>query len=156
VHPYVLDIEGHRFSVDYEPGESRSNLFGGNSNWRGPIWMPVNMLLIEALLEFHRYYGDEFRVECPVGSGRLLTLRQVALELGTRLTRLFLRGADGRRAVFGDNALLQTDPAFRDHVLFYEYFHGDSGMGLGASHQTGWTGAVALLLAQAAKIGRPS
>jgi hypothetical protein len=156
LHPYVLDIDGHRFSVDYEPGESRSNLFGGNSNWRGPIWMPVNMLLIEALLEFHRYYGDEFRVECPVGSGRLLTLRQVALELGARLTRLFLRGANGKRAVFGDNALLQKDPAFCDHVLFYEYFHGDSGMGLGASHQTGWTGAVALLLAQAAKVSRPS
>jgi hypothetical protein len=151
-HPYVLDLGGHRFSVDYEPGESQSNLFGGNSNWRGPIWMPVNILLIESLLEFHRYYGDDFRVECPVGSGTLLTLREVALELGRRLTRLFLRGPDGRRPVYGDNALFQNDPAFRDHVLFHEYFHGDTGLGLGASHQTGWTGAVALLLAQSAKL----
>ncbi len=145
-HPYVLEVGGRRFEVDYQPGESTNRLFGGNSNWRGPIWMPVNFLVVHSLYELHRYYGDDFTVECPVGSGRFMNLRQVAEELSNRLCSIFLRGPDGRRPVFGDNALAQTDPEFRDHVLFHEYFHGDTGRGLGASHQTGWTGVVALLL----------
>ncbi len=144
-NPYVFEHEGHRFSVGYVPAESTSGLFGGNSNWRGPIWMPVNYLLIESLYEFYRYYGDDFQVECPVGSGRMLNLRQVAEELSRRLCSLFLRAPDGRRPVLGDHPL-QGDPEFRDHVLFYEYFHGDTGRGVGASHQTGWSGLVALLL----------
>ena len=145
-NPYVFEHEGSRFSVSYAPGESTSGVFGGNSNWRGPIWMPVNFLLIESLRRFHRYYGDDFRVECPVGSGRYLNLEEVATELSRRLSRLFLIDENGRRPVFGDSACHQSDPAFRDNVLFYEYFHGDSGRGVGASHQTGWTGLVALLL----------
>jgi hypothetical protein len=144
--PYVLEHEGHRFGVRYVPGESDNTLFGGNSNWRGPVWMPVNYLLVESLREFHRYYGSDFTVECPVGSGRQLSLRQAADELSRRLGRLFLRGADGRRPCFGESALHQDDPHFRDHVLFHEYFHGDNGRGVGAAHQTGWTGLVALLL----------
>jgi hypothetical protein len=128
-------------------------LFGGNSNWRGPIWMPVNYLLIEALREFHHYYSDDFRVECPVGSGIYLSLDEIADELSRRLCRLFLRDKKGRRPVFGENTILQDDPAFRDNVLFYEYFHGDSGRGVGASHQTGWTGLVALLLQPRAAAG---
>jgi hypothetical protein len=145
-HPYTFEHAGNSFAVGYLPGESDSGLFGGNSNWRGPIWMPVNYLLIESLREFHRYYGDDFTVECPVGSGQHMTLRDVADELSRRLGRLFLRGPDGRRPAFGDNALFQQDPAFRDHLLFHEYFHGDTGRGVGAAHQTGWTGLVALLL----------
>jgi hypothetical protein len=144
--PYVLEHGGSRFGAGYVPGESDSNLFGGNSNWRGPVWMPVNYLLVESLREFHRYYGDDFTVECPVGSGRKLNLREVADELSRRLGRLFLRGPDGRRPCFGDSALHQDDPHFRDRVLFHEYFHGDTGRGVGAAHQTGWTGLVALLL----------
>ncbi|MBV8455794.1 MAG: hypothetical protein JO122_04175, partial [Acetobacteraceae bacterium] len=145
-HPYMLEHEGMRFGVGYVPGESNSGLFGGNSNWRGPIWMPVNYLLVESLYEFHRYYGDDFKVECPTGSGRFLSLREVADEVSRRLCCLFLRGEDGRRAVLGDSPMMQRDPAFRDNVLFYEYFHGDTGQGVGASHQTGWSGLVALLL----------
>jgi mannosylglycerate hydrolase MGH1-like protein len=145
-HPYALEWGGQRFSVDYQPGESTSGLFGGNSNWRGPIWMPVNYLLIESLQKFHHYYGDEFKVECPTGSGRYCTIGEIATELAARLSRLFLRDDLGRRPVFGDNQRLQTDPHFRDHVLFHEYFHGDTGRGVGASHQTGWTGLVAKLL----------
>ena len=125
---------------------SNSGAFGGNSNWRGPIWMPVNFLIIEALQRFHSYYGDDFKVECPVGSGRLHHLGEVAAELTRRLCRIFLRNEDGRRPVFGDSRIEQEDPRFRDNVLFYEYFHGDTGRGLGASHQTGWTGLIALLL----------
>jgi hypothetical protein len=145
-HPFKLDLDGLHFSVGYVPGDSASREFGGNSNWRGPVWMPVNFMLIESLYVFHRYYGDDFRVEYPTGSGIKLSLREIADALSTRLTRLFLRGPDGRRPVFGDVKLLQDDAQFRDHVWFYEYFHGDSGRGLGASHQTGWTGLVALLL----------
>ena len=145
-NPYVFEHAGNRFSVGYVPGESETGLFGGNSNWRGPVWLPVNYLLVESLREFHRYYGEDFKVECPVGSGQLLSLREVADAMSHRLAALFLRGADGRRPAMGDHPLLQTDPAFRDHVLFYEYFHGDTGRGVGASHQTGWTGLVALLL----------
>ncbi|MBN9563168.1 MAG: glucosidase [Alphaproteobacteria bacterium] len=143
--PFTLQHGGLEFSIGYVPGESESNLFGGNSNWRGPIWLPMNYLLIESLREFHRYYGDDFKVECPVGSGRFITLNEIADELARRLTRLFLRDAGGRRATFGTSALLQDDPAFRDNVLFYEYFEGDTGRGMGASHQTGWTALVALL-----------
>ena len=145
--PYVLDVGGARFTIGYEPGEGASNSFGGNSNWRGPIWMPVNILLVDSLREFQRYYGDDFRVECPAGSGRFASLGEVAAEIGLRLGRLFLRDESGRRPFNGDNDQLQTDPAFNDHILFNEYFHGDTGRGLGASHQTGWTGCVALLLA---------
>jgi Glycosyl hydrolase family 63 C-terminal domain len=144
--PFQLSVQGEAFSVKYLPAESESGLFGGNSNWRGPIWMPVNYLLIESLQKFHHYYGDDFKVECPTGSGRYLTLREIADELSARLCRLFLRDEHGRRPVLGDSALLQNDPHFRDYVPFYEYFHGDSGRGVGASHQTGWTGLVAKLL----------
>ena len=144
--PFELDLDGQHFSVGYIPGDSNSRAYGGNSNWRGPIWMPVNFMLVESLYGFHRYYGDDFRVEYPTGSGTTLTLKQIADELSTRLTRLFLRGPDGRRPIYGDNKLLQDDPHFRDHLLFHEFFHGDNGQGLGASHQTGWTGLVALLL----------
>ena len=148
-NPFVFEHGGNRFGIGYVPGESTSNLFGGNSNWRGPIWMPVNYLLVESLRRFHRYYGDDFTVECPVGSGRQLNLDQVATELSRRLSRLFLKDENGRRAIFGDSPRHATDPAFRDHMLFHEYFHGDTGRGIGASHQTGWTGLVALLLVSA-------
>ncbi len=145
-HPYVLTHDGQSFSIGYVPGESTSRVFGGNSNWRGPVWMPINYLLVEALYEFHRYYGDDFRIECPTGSKEFLSLRETADELSQRLARLFLRGPNGRRPVLGDDARLQQDPRFRDHIPFHEYFHGDTGRGLGASHQTGWTGLIALLL----------
>jgi hypothetical protein len=145
-HPYTFDLDGERHTVRYTPAESDTELFGGNSNWRGPIWFPVNYLLIESLQRFHHYYGDDFKVECPTRSGRKTSLLEVADDLGRRLSRIFLRTADGRRPVFGDNELFQNDPNFKDHVLFYEYFHGDNGRGVGASHQTGWTGLVAKLL----------
>jgi hypothetical protein len=121
-------------------------MFGGNSNWRGPVWLPVNYLLIEALQKFHHYYGDDFKVECPTGSGRLLTIEAIAEELGRRLARLFLRDKQGRRPSHGPSAKLQQDPNFRDHLPFFEFFHGDDGRGLGAAHQTGWTGLIAKLL----------
>ncbi len=145
-NPYVFEHQGHRLTVDYVPAESETGSFGGNSNWRGPIWFPVNYLLIESLQKFHHYYGDDFKVECPTGSGNMLTLEQVAEELGRRLIRIFMRDEQGRRAVFGDHPKLQNDPHFRDYPLFYEYFHGDTARGVGASHQTGWTGLVAKLL----------
>jgi hypothetical protein len=146
--PYVLEVDGKEHRVDYEPGESSSGLFGGNSNWRGPIWFPVNYLLIESLQKFHHYYGDDLKVECPTGSGNMMDLWKVSQELSRRLSHIFLKDGDGRRPVFGDQEKFQTDPHFRDHVLFYEYFHGDDGTGVGASHQTGWTGLVAKLLQQ--------
>ncbi len=152
-HPYVLQADGGQFTVSYQPGESESGLFGGNSNWRGPIWMPVNFLLVESLRRFHRYYGDDFKVECPTGSGVYLTINEIADELSRRLTRIFLRDEHGRRAVYGSNQRLQHDPHFRDYVLFHEYFHGDDGSGVGASHQTGWTGLVASLLMKTKKLG---
>ena len=133
-------------TLDYEPGESTSGLFGGNSNWRGPIWMPINYLLVETLRVYHRYLGDAFTVECPTGSGRELSLAQVADELAARLTALFLKRTDGTRPVFGGYRLFQEDPAWHDLIPFHEYFHGDTGAGLGASHQTGWTGLVADLI----------
>jgi hypothetical protein len=132
--------------VRYLPAESNSRVFGGNSNWRGPVWMPVNYLLIESLYEFHRYYGDEFRVEYPTGSGHCLSLSEIADELARRVTTLFLLDKNGERPVMAAYPLLQADPRSRDLVLFHEYFHGDNGRGVGASHQTGWTGLVALLL----------
>ena len=144
--PYVFDLEGEHYNVGYEPGESQSYLFGGNSNWRGPIWFPVNYLMIESLLKFHKYYGDDFRIEYPVGSTETLSLKEVALELKQRLSNLFLRDANGRRAIFGECEKFQSDPHFRDYLPFNEYFHGDTGRGLGASHQTGWTGLITNLL----------
>ena len=145
-HPYTFNLNGDALSVKYVPGDSDSWLFGGNSNWRGPVWFPVNYLLIESLQKFHHYYGPEFRVEHPVGSGKLTTLEDVADDLAWRLSGLFLKDATGSRPAFGKHSKYHTDPHFRDHVLFYEYFHGDDGSGIGASHQTGWTALVAKLL----------
>jgi hypothetical protein len=145
-HPYVLRAKGQEYRVAYLPAESDSPMFGGNSNWRGPIWFPINALLIRALLSFYAYHGDSFRVECPTGSGREMTLFEVAKELAERLERIFLRDAHGRRPVYGGAERFQSDPHWRDHLLFYEYFHGDDGAGVGASHQTGWTGLVATLI----------
>jgi len=145
-HPYVLDTRYGNYSVNYEPGESTTGAFGGNSNWRGPIWFPINFLLVEALQKYHQFYGDDFLVEYPTGSGTKLTLAQVAEELSRRLTNIFLRDEQGRRAVFGASTTFQNDAHWRDYIPFHEYFHGDSGRGLGASHQTGWTAVVANLL----------
>jgi hypothetical protein len=145
-HPLLLNLAGREYRLDYEPGESRTNLFGGNSNWRGPIWMPVNFLILHALKQYYLYYGDTFKIECPTGSGNMKNLEQVAEELARRLTRIFLLDAEGRRAVFGDYKLFNNDPHWRDLVPFHEYFHGDTGRGCGASHQTGWTGLIAQIL----------
>jgi hypothetical protein len=145
-HPFVLNVGGQEHRVDYLPAESNTGMFGGNSNWRGPIWMPVNALLIRALLSFYLYYGDSFKIECPTGSGRLMNLFEVSREIANRLTRIFLRDKSGRRPVYGGTEKFQTDSHWKDYILFYEYFHGDNGAGLGASHQTGWTGVVARLI----------
>jgi hypothetical protein len=145
-NPYLYRNQHGEYSVDYQPGESTTDLFGGNSNWRGPIWFPVNFLIIESLQRFHHYYGDDFKVECPTGSGRFLTLNEIALDLTGRLTRLFCRDHDNKRPFLGDDHKMQNDPYFKDYVHFYEYFHGDTGKGLGASHQTGWTGLIAKLI----------
>ena len=145
-HPYQFFVEGKLFSVEYSPGESNSGLFGGNSNWRGPIWMPVNFLIIESLQRFHFYYGDDFKLECPKRSGNLLTLNEIADMLAKRLANLFLKNEEGKRPVFGHYEKLQNDPNFNDYLWFFEYFHGDTGRGVGASHQTGWTGLIARLL----------
>jgi hypothetical protein len=145
--PYLFELDGRQYTVDYEPGESTNTLFGGNSNWRGPVWFPVNYLLIESLQRFHYYFGDEFQVECPTGSGVMMNLWEVATELSRRLSSIFL-AKDGRRAVYEGNERFQTDPHWRDLILFHEYFHGDTGRGLGAGHQTGWTAVVAKLLQQ--------
>jgi hypothetical protein len=145
-HPYVFSAGGTQYRVDYEPAESSTGLFGGNSNWRGPVWFPVNVLLIRALLNLYAFYGPGFTVECPTGSGVRLDLFEVARELARRLTSIFLRDAHGARPVYGGSATFQSDPHWRDLILFYEYFHGDNGAGLGASHQTGWTGLVAPLI----------
>jgi hypothetical protein len=153
--PYMLSIDGTQHRVAYEPGESSTGLFGGNSNWRGPIWFPVNYLLVEALQKFDHFYGDALKVPCPTGSGPLMPLRDVARQLSHRLTRIFLRDSEGRRPVHGGATRFGVDPHWRDLVLFYEYFHGDSGRGVGASHQTGWTGLVAKLLQQSGE-ERPS
>ena len=145
-HPYVLNVNGQEYRVNYLPAESDTGMFGGNSNWRGPIWMPVNTLLIRALMSFYLYYGDSFKIECPTGSGNQMNLFEVAREISQRLTRIFTRDESGRRPVYGGTEKFQTDPHWKDYILFYEYFHGDNGAGLGASHQTGWTGLVARLI----------
>jgi hypothetical protein len=145
-HPFFFSHANIEYRVDYDPGESTSDVFGGNSNWRGPVWIPMNYLLIDSLYEFHRYYGDDFKVEFPVGSGRSATLLEIADNLRDRLAALYVRGKDGRRPVLGASNLLQRDPDFRDQLLFHEYYHGETGAGLGASHQTGWSGLIALLL----------
>jgi Glycosyl hydrolase family 63 C-terminal domain len=147
-NPYILEVAGNEHRVDYEPAESSSGLFGGNSNWRGPIWFPVNYLLIESLQKFHHYYGDDLKVECPTGSGNMMNLWEVSQELSRRLSHIFLQNSDDKRPVFGDTEKFQRDEHFRDYVPFYEYFDGDTGAGVGASHQTGWTGLVAKLLHQ--------
>jgi hypothetical protein len=145
-HPYNFYIDGQTFSVQYSPGESTTGLFGGNSNWRGPIWMPVNYMIVESLRSFYQYYGPDFKVESPVGSGNFMNLNEVADEISNRLANLFLRDKDGRRPFLGTNHTLQNDPHFNNYIHFFEYFHGDTGRGVGASHQTGWTGLVAALI----------
>ena len=145
-HPFIFNAGGQEYRVAYLPAESDTGMFGGNSNWRGPIWMPVNALIVRALLNYYTYYGDDFQVECPTGSGRMMTLYQVAEEISNRLANMFLKGKDGQRPVYGGSRKFQDDPHWRDLILFYEYFHGDNGAGLGASHQTGWTGVVARLM----------
>jgi hypothetical protein len=145
-HPYIVRVDGQEYRVNYLPAESDSGMFGGNSNWRGPVWMPMNVLLIRALLQFYLYYGDNFKIECPTGSGNLRNLFEVAREISNRLTCIFLRDESGRRPVFGGTEKFQTDPQWKDYILFNEYFHGDNGAGLGASHQTGWTGLIARLI----------
>jgi hypothetical protein len=147
-HPYTFSVMGTEYRVAYEPAESTTALFGGNSNWRGPIWFPVNFLLIESLQKFHYFLGDEYKVEYPAGSGQMASLDHVAAELSRRLVHIFLRGPDGRRPVFGGTRKFQEDPLWRDTILFYEYFHGENGAGIGASHQTGWTALVAKLIQQ--------
>jgi hypothetical protein len=142
-HPYVFTVHGQEYRVGYLPAESDSGMFGGNSNWRGPIWVPVNTLIIPALLHYFAYYGDNFKIECPAGSGRLMNLFEVAHEIANRMARIFLRDETGLRPAFGGAQKFQRDPYWRDHLLFYEYFHGDNGPGIGASRQTGWPGAVA-------------
>jgi len=151
-HPFVFHVGGQEYKVQYLPGESNTGMFGGNSNWRGPVWMPVNALIIRALLNLYSFYGDEFKVQCPTGSGQYLTLFEVSKDISRRLASTFLRqpstssGQAGRRPVYGGTAKFQDDPHWRDLILFYEYFQGDNGAGLGASHQTGWTGLIARLL----------
>jgi hypothetical protein len=145
-HPYVFHAAGQQFRVSYLPAESDTGTFGGNSNWRGPIWFPVNVLVIRALFQYYTYYGDAFTVECPTGSGRRMTLYEVARDIGRRLASIFSKAPDGRRPVFGGARNFQKDPHWRDCLLFYEYFHADNGAGLGASHQTGWTGVIARIL----------
>ena len=145
-HPFVIQVNGREYKVDYLPAESNTGMFGGNSNWRGPIWMPVNAVLIRALLSYYLYYGDSFKVECPTGSGNMMNLFQVAREIANRLARIFLRDKRGQRPVYGGTEKFQTDPHWKDYLLYFEYFHGDNGAGLGASHQTGWTGLVAKLI----------
>ena len=147
-NPYHVSIDGVEFSIKYTPAESDSGMFGGNSNWRGPIWIPINFLLIESLHKFYLYYGDDFKIECPTGSGNFMNLQQVGNELYNRLSNLFLRDEEGKRAVFGNYHKMQDDPDFRDYILFHEYFDGDTGRGIGASHQTGWTGLIATCLLQ--------
>ncbi|MCA9771282.1 MAG: glucosidase, partial [Myxococcales bacterium] len=153
-HPYVFHAAGQEFRVDYTPGESTTGLFGGNSNWRGPIWFPLNYLLVEALERYDHFYGDTFTIEYPTGSGRKVTLGSAARDIAGRLSRIFLRDGTGRRPAHGDDRRYADDPHWRDLVLFHEYFHGDTGRGLGASHQTGWTALVARCLATSAAARR--
>ena len=151
-HPFVFHLSGQEYKVQYLPAESNTGMFGGNSNWRGPIWMPVNALILRGLLVMYSFYGDDFKVECPTGSGKYMTLFEVSKEIGRRLSNIFLRDANGRRPVYGGTKKFQEDPYWRDYILFYEYFHGDNGAGLGASHQTGWTGVIARTLDMFARI----
>jgi len=153
-HPYIFEGNGEQYQVDYEPAESTTGLFGGNSNWRGPVWFPINYLIIEALQKFHYYLGDDFKVECPTGSGKQMNLKEVSIELSQRLTKIFLQDASGKRPVYGNIEKFQTDVDWHDIILFHEYFHGDNGAGLGASHQTGWTGLVAEMIQQCAEHSR--
>jgi hypothetical protein len=145
-NPYVLTVDGQEFRVDYQPAESDNEMFGGNSNWRGPVWMPINVLLIRALQMYYLYYGDNFKIECPTGSGNVMNLFDVSKEISNRLIRIFTTNENGNRPVYGGTEKFQNDPHWRDHILFYEYFHGENGAGLGASHQTGWSGLVAKLI----------
>ena len=147
----IFNTDGVEHRVDFDPGESSTHLFGGNSNWRGPIWFPVNYLLIEALERYHHFYGDTFQIQCPTGSSRIMNLQQVANELGARLASIFLPDATGRRPCHGDDARFASDPHWRDLVLFHEYFHGETGRGLGANHQTGWTALVIRYIADLAR-----
>ena len=145
-HPFLYQVGDQEHRVSYLPGESDSGIFGGNSNWRGPIWMPVNMLILRALLQYYLYYGKSFTIECPTGSGNQMDLYQVAAEIGRRLTSVFLKDEQGNRPVHGAANKFQKDPFWNDYPLFYEYFHGDTGAGIGASHQTGWTGVIARIM----------
>jgi hypothetical protein len=144
--PFSYWVGDHEYRVSYLPGESNDGMFGGNSNWRGPVWMPVNMLILRALLQYYLYYGSSFTIECPTGSGKLMNLHEVAEEIGRRLTKIFLKDEQGIRPMHGASKKFQEDPHWRDYPLFYEYFHGDTGAGIGASHQTGWSGAVARIM----------
>jgi hypothetical protein len=150
--PFVFQFAGGQSSVEYLPAESNNGMFGGNSNWRGPIWMPVNALILRALYQFYQFYGDDFKIECPTGSGTMMTLFEVATEINRRLTNIFLRDKNGKRAVYGGTERFQNDPYWKDLILFHEYFHGENGAGLGASHQTGWTGVIAYLMKMSALI----
>jgi hypothetical protein len=142
-HPFLFQLGNQEYKVQYLPAESNTGMFGGNSNWRGPIWMPVNGLIVRGLLQMYPFYGDDFKVECPTGSGKYMTLFEVAKEICHRLSKIFLRDENGKRPVYGGTKKFQDDPHWKDYILFYEYFHGDNGAGLGASHQTGWTGLIA-------------
>jgi hypothetical protein len=152
-HPFVFHVGGQAHYVSYLPAESDTGMFGGNSNWRGPVWMPVNSLIVRGLVQLYRFYGDDLTVECPTGSGIRMTLFEVAREIARRLASIFLRDGSGRRPVYGGSTKFQNDPYWRDLILFYEYFHGDNGAGLGASHQTGWTGTIALILDLFGRVG---
>jgi hypothetical protein len=150
--PFVFDYAGGTSSVDYLPAESNTGMFGGNSNWRGPIWMPVNTIILRALYQFYQFYGDDFEIECPTGSGKMMTLFEVAVEINRRLSKIFLRDEKGHRAVYGGMEKFQNDPYWKDLILFHEYFHAENGAGLGASHQTGWTGVIGYLMKIAALV----
>jgi hypothetical protein len=145
-HPYVLQAGGQEYRVNYLPAESDTGMFGGNSNWRGPVWMPVNIMIIRALQQYYLYYGDNFKIECPTGSGKMMNLFEVSKDISDRIITTFTRDESGKRPVYGGSEKFQTDPHWRDYILFYEYYHGDNGAGLGASHQTGWSGLVAKLI----------
>jgi hypothetical protein len=145
-HPYVLQAGGQEYRVNYLPAESDTGMFGGNSNWRGPVWMPVNIMIIRALQQYYLYYGDNFKIECPTGSGNMMNLFEVSKDISDRIISTFTRDANNKRPVYGGSEKFQTDPHWRDLILFYEYYHGDNGAGLGASHQTGWSGLVAKLI----------
>jgi hypothetical protein len=142
-HPYSIHVGGNEFTVSYLPGDSDNGMFGGNSNWRGPVWMPVNMIIVRALFNYYQYYGNDFLIECPTGSGHMMNLYEVAEEISRRLSAIFTQDESGRRPVYGNIQKFQEDPEWKDYILFHEYFHGDTGAGIGASHQTGWTGTIA-------------